>query len=174
VSPTDIRAGQGTRPRVDPGSALDELRREPSSRKNFLRLAGGGSAAVALSGLLAACGDDEEGGSAEGTGSTTPEKPKTESGGASAKGDIEIVNYALTLEYLEAEFYRQVIDSGVVKDKATVEIAQEVRRDGAGARRRARRRGRPAGWQAGGATDDEVRGGPERRSGEGAADGRRR
>jgi len=125
VSPTDIRAGQGTRPRVDPGSALDELRREPSSRKNFLRLAGGGSAAVALSGLLAACGDDEEGGSAEGTGSTTPEKPKTESGGASAKGDIEIVNYALTLEYLEAEFYRQVIDSGVVKDKATVEIAKK-------------------------------------------------
>ena len=31
------------------------------------------------------------------------------------KGDLEILNYALTLEYLEADFYAQVIDSGLAK-----------------------------------------------------------
>jgi rubrerythrin len=34
---------------------------------------------------------------------------------ASSKGDLEIVNYALTLEYLEADFYDKVAKSGLFK-----------------------------------------------------------
>jgi hypothetical protein len=41
------------------------------------------------------------------------------------KGDIDIVNYALTLEYLEADFYKQAIDSGAITDKKTVAIAKK-------------------------------------------------
>lgn len=35
----------------------------------------------------------------------------------SAKGDLEILNYALTLEYLEAEFYMLGVQGGVVKGR---------------------------------------------------------
>ena len=43
-----------------------------------------------------------------------------------SKGDLAIVNYALTLEYLEADFYQQVLDSGEVKDKKVGEVAKEI------------------------------------------------
>lgn len=33
---------------------------------------------------------------------------------AGPKGDLEILNYALTLEYLESEFYKQGVDGGVL------------------------------------------------------------
>ena len=73
------------------GSALDELAQDASSRKRFLSMVGGAGAAGALAMFMAACGDDEEeGGSAQ----TSMDKKKA---GAS---DLEIVNYALTLEYL--------------------------------------------------------------------------
>lgn len=114
-------------PRIRQGGALDELQRDPSSRATFLRMMGGGSAAVALGTLLAACGDDDEGSDSGSTGATTstPDETATPSGSGDASGDIEIVNYALTLEYLEADFYKQVIDSGIVKDKATADLAKQ-------------------------------------------------
>ena len=91
-----------------PEPAVRELARDPASRKRFLKLAGVG-AAGALGAFLAACGDDDKGastGTGTTSGMTTP---------ASAKGDLEIVNYALTLEYLEADFYRQVAASGLFR-----------------------------------------------------------
>jgi rubrerythrin len=45
----------------------------------------------------------------------------------STKGDLEIVQYALTLEHLETDFYNAVIDSGVVKDMALAETAKMIR-----------------------------------------------
>ena len=48
------------------------------------------------------------------------------SGGAT-KGDLAIVQYALTLEHIETDFYNAVIDSGVVKDKALAETAKMIR-----------------------------------------------
>ena len=105
-------------------SALRELADDPSSRKRFLKMVGGAGAVSAFGILLAACGDDDED-----SDSASSAPPKSEAAPSSSKGspegDLKILNYALTLEYLEAEFYKQVIDSGIVKDKATANIAKK-------------------------------------------------
>ena len=109
-------------PHEDERSALDELRQEPGSRAQFLKMVGGVGAAGALSVLIAACGgDDEEEPSSSGGSSSGGS-----SGGGASKQDIEILNYALTLEYLEADFYQKVLDSGEVKDKKVGEVAMEI------------------------------------------------
>lgn len=83
-------------------------------------MVGGGGAAGALGVLLAACGDDNDKSTDTGSGA-----PAEMDSGANRGGDIDIVNYALTLEYLEAEFYKQVIDSGVITDKDVVAVAKQ-------------------------------------------------
>lgn len=101
----------------------DELvSEEPSSRSQFLKIAGGTGAAGALALFIAACGGDDNSSSSS---SDTSEKKST----AGAKGDIEIVNYALTLEYLEVAFYQAAIDSGEVKTKAVGEVAKTIVQD---------------------------------------------
>ncbi|HEX6781913.1 MAG TPA: ferritin-like domain-containing protein [Solirubrobacterales bacterium] len=80
--------------------------KDPVSRRRFLAV-GGSSTAVAA--FLAACGDDS------GTTTTTSTMG---SGGASetaefGQGDVGILNYALTLEYLETAFYADVVKSGL-------------------------------------------------------------
>ena len=104
-------------------SALRELADDPSDRKRFLRMVGGAGAASAFAIFVAACGDDDEGSTA-GTGSSMG---TSTSSGSSMKADLEIVQYALTLEHLETDFYNAVIDSGVVKDKALAETAKMIR-----------------------------------------------
>lgn len=81
--------------------------REGVSRRKFMALGGGSAAAAAF---LAACGSDD--------GTTTT---AAMSGGGSdetaqfGKGDVGILNYALTLEYLETAFYADVVKSGLFK-----------------------------------------------------------
>jgi rubrerythrin len=102
---------------TDQTSALEELRRDESSRKRFLKMAGVG-AASSFALLLAACGDDED---EESSGATTSEqKPAGQDKGIAqfGEGDIGIANYALTLEYLEADFYAKAADSGMLKGQA--------------------------------------------------------
>jgi len=82
--------------------------KDPVSRRRFLAV-GGSTTAVAA--FLAACGDDSD---------TTTTSTMGSSGGASetaefGKGDIGILNYALTLEYLETAFYADVVKSGLFK-----------------------------------------------------------
>jgi rubrerythrin len=83
--------------------------RDPVSRRKFLAV-GGSSTAVAA--FLAACGDD--------SGTTTTTMTDAMGGGAGetaqfGKGDVGILNYALTLEYLETAFYADVVKSGLFK-----------------------------------------------------------
>jgi rubrerythrin len=100
-------------------SAMQELDRDPSSRKRFLRMMGGAGAAGAFAVFLAACGDDEEESSAG--------RSSTEQQGGGSKQDLEIVQYALTLEHLETDFYNAVIEAGVVTDTALAETAKMIR-----------------------------------------------
>jgi rubrerythrin len=104
--------------------ALQELAEDPGDRKRFLRMMGGAGAASALAIFIAACGgdDDETSSSSSSSGSSATMKS-----GGSTRGDLEIVQYALTLEHLETDFYNAVIDSGVVKDKALAETAKMIR-----------------------------------------------
>jgi rubrerythrin len=92
----------------------------PASRKAFLRLAGAGAAGSIA--FLAACGEDSE--TSSQTTNDTESTP--ESSAQDAKGDLAILNYALTLEYLETDFYTQVIDSGIVKDKSLADLAKAL------------------------------------------------
>ena len=106
------------------GGALEELARDDSSRKRFLRSIGGAGAAGALGVLLAACGSDNKD-KTTGTAAAGTSTGAAASSSADNKSDLEIVNYALTLEYLEAQFYADVIASGVVKDPKVGSIAKK-------------------------------------------------
>jgi rubrerythrin len=109
-------------PKTGSASALQELTEDATSRKRFLRGLGGGGAAAAAGVLLAACGKDKK--STVGAGATTT-AATTSNASSGVKGDIKIVNYALTLEYLEAQFYADVIDSGLVKDPKVAALAKK-------------------------------------------------
>ena len=102
----------------DEHTAMEELARDDSSRKRFLKMMGGTGAAAAFTIFLAACGEDDK-----------PAKSGSSSSasGGSMKGDLEIVQYALTLEHLETDFYDAVIKSGVVKNMALAEAATMIR-----------------------------------------------
>jgi len=99
-------------------NAVRELAEDASSRKNFLRKAGGTGVAASLAAFIAACGGDSSSSSSmKSTPAATPMasgKSGTEQFG---EGDLGIANYALTLEYLEADFYSQVANSGMLKGK---------------------------------------------------------
>jgi hypothetical protein len=93
---------------------VKELARDDVERKKFLRMAGktmgSGAAATALGAFIAACGS-----SSSSTSSTSAATTAASSSAAttSSSGDLGIVNYALTLEYLEADFYDKVVKSGL-------------------------------------------------------------
>lgn len=106
-----------TDPNVQEG-ALKELARDDSSRKRFLKMMGGAGAASAFAIFLAACGEDEEKSGA--SGGTKTEK-------MASGQDLEIVQYALTLEHIETDFYNAVLDAGVIKDKKIGEAATMIR-----------------------------------------------
>ena len=113
-------------PAAEPSGALAELRDDPSSRKRFLRMAGTGVAG-GLAVMLAACGSSEDNSTSSSTTPPSTPEPKAPSGGGDdTAGDLEILNYALTLEFLEADFYKQVIASGLVKDKMVAELAKAI------------------------------------------------
>ena len=91
-------------------STIARLARDPVSRRRFITLTGG---STALAAFLAACGSD--------SGTTTTTATSSSAGAATSetaqfgKGDVGILNYALTLEYLETAFYADVVKSGLFK-----------------------------------------------------------
>ena len=102
--------------RATNGSAARRVLKDPVSRRKFMALTGG---TASLSVLVAACGDDDDEMASDNTTTTTSEDALAQFG----EGDVGIVNYALTLEYLEADFYDQVAASGLFKgdDLALIE-----------------------------------------------------
>jgi rubrerythrin len=98
--------------------ALARLVDDASSRKQFLRMVGGAGAAGAFATLAAACGEqDTPIGITQRDPGTVP---------AFGPGDVGIVNYALTLEYLEQDFYDQIRKSGEVTNRALKKLIEEV------------------------------------------------
>jgi rubrerythrin len=108
-----------------PTSALAELARDESSRKAFLRMMGGGAAATGLAGLLAACGGSQQPGASRARGLPNSAAGERAPAGKRSGGDIDIVNYALTLEYVEARFYKETVDSGMLKKGKALELAKQ-------------------------------------------------
>jgi hypothetical protein len=133
----DVRirtTNQGEAMTDHPGSAddgattgvVEMLARDDVERKRFLKMAGkrmgAGAAATGLAAFIAACGSSSSKSSTASTakaaapGTTSASSSTTSSATAAASsGDLAIVNYALTLEYLESQFYAKVISSGLFK-----------------------------------------------------------
>ena len=107
----------------EPG-AVEVLARDDVERKKFLTMAGrtmgAGAAATGLAAFIAACGSSRS--SSSQPASTVSSYPTTgtttsSSSAASDPSDLSIVNYALTLEYLESQFYAKVAQSGLFHGK---------------------------------------------------------
>lgn len=79
-----------------------------ASRRRFLQLA----APAALGGMaafMAACGASSD--------PETADKKSTDASAPKGGHDLEVVNFALTLEYIESDFYDKVVDSGMFSGK---------------------------------------------------------
>ena len=110
--------------RATPG-AVETLARDDVERKRFLKMAGkrmgAGAAATSLAAFIAACGSSSSSSSSSAaspsSSSSAAAAPTTSSSSSASSGDLAIVNYALTLEYLETQFYAKVIKSGLFHGK---------------------------------------------------------
>jgi hypothetical protein len=95
-----------------PAGIVERLARDDVDRKRFLKMAGSAGAASFGAFMLAACGSSSSS-STKTAAATTASTATT----ASATGDIAILNYALTLEYLESEFYSKVVAAKLFSGK---------------------------------------------------------
>jgi hypothetical protein len=108
----------------DTPGVVERLARDDVERKRFLKMAGSrmgaGAAATALGAFIAACGSSSSSStssSASSAGAATSSASTTMTTSSAASPDLAIVNYALTLEYLESQFYAKVIKSGLFHGK---------------------------------------------------------
>jgi rubrerythrin len=100
---------------LQPAGIVERLVRDDVDRKRFLKMAGSAGAASFGAFVLAACGSSSSGSST--TTVSTEARTSTASTAASGTGDVAILNYALTLEHLETEFYAKVIAANLFSGK---------------------------------------------------------
>jgi rubrerythrin len=103
-----------------PAGIVERLVRDDVDRKRFLRMAGGAGAASFGAFVLAACGSSKKSAPSATASSTA----------SSSTGDLAILNYALTLEYLETEFYSKVVAAGLFSGKVGALIKDFGRQEG--------------------------------------------
>lgn len=96
-------------PVAQPAGIVERLVRDDLDRKRFLKAVGGAGAASFGAFVLAACGSSKS--------SSTATTATTATTAQSSTGDVAILNYALTLEYLESQFYKNVIAAGLFSGK---------------------------------------------------------
>jgi rubrerythrin len=101
----------------DEPSAMGRLATDPSDRKRFLKAVGGTGAAGAFALFLAACGSDNKKSSSSSTSAQQAMPAKKTGTEMFGKGDLGILGYALTLEYLETQFYADAAKSGKLSGK---------------------------------------------------------
>jgi hypothetical protein len=118
---TDSNQGEG--PTV---GVVEKLARDDVERKHFLKMAGKGmgtaAAATGLAAFIAACGGSSSSassaaGSSSAAAAVGARSTTSTASSSGPSGDLAIVNYALTLEYLESQFYAKVIASGLFHGK---------------------------------------------------------
>jgi hypothetical protein len=106
--------------RPAPG-VVERLARDDLERKKFLKLAGrrmgAGAAATSLAAFIAACGSSANTTSTSSASGAAADPGTSSSSSSTGSGDLAIVNYALTLEYLESQFYAKVVASGLFSGK---------------------------------------------------------
>ena len=101
---------------------VERLARDDVERKRFLTKAakgiGAGAAATSLAAFIAACGSSSSSSTTSSSSAAAPASSTTSSSTSASSAnaaDLKIVNYALTLEYLESEFYKKVAAAGLFK-----------------------------------------------------------
>jgi len=95
------------------GAVRDSAELAGATRGQFLRNAGVAGAGFVAGGVIF-------------NGLISPAQAAISSKNPSVKNDVKILNYALTLEFLEAAFYKQAVENGALTDPIVKRFAEIV------------------------------------------------